>query len=529
MRVVTVGEMLELEQRSREEFGLTESLIIETVGIRVAEHLIAMLTQNASQIGERIIILIGKGNNGADGLAVARHLVHQGYAVDTFLLFPEDGYSLELKKQMKMAKAYGVSLDLLLDDAPLSAILDSSPQGVLLVDAVYGTGFRLPLPDNIAKIFASINSYQQGIYTISLDIPSGVTGDTGESDSDAVIANQTVAIGLPKVGHLPGSGPDYCGNIIVMDVSFPSALTTTGNRHLLSNSLLKSFVPTRNQTGSKREFGHLLVIGGSKGMSGAAVLTATAALKSGAGLVTVATWEDSYQELVSRLVPEAMLTAIPDFLSIDSCTEESNSERRDFFKRFDGVVIGPGLGRDKAARVVVLNTLKGFDGPVVVDADGIFALDWQKDSALLQKRSGDLVLTPHHGEFLRFANQQGRKILDSPATLLQERVAMPLNCSLVLKGPTTFLALADGSTYINHAPNDGMATAGSGDVLAGMIGSLLMQKPHHIDGVIFAVGWHSWAGIVAAESEEGIAMSAGTIISYLGRAFGEINSDREND
>lgn len=530
MRVVDYSEMKEIERIAISEFGFTEEMIIENVGIHGAYFIEENLLKE-NDFGE-LVVLVGQGNNGADGLSIARHLRNRGYSVRAFLLFPDEECKPELRKQIKLARAFGVKTTELKNFDQLEAYFAETHSEHFIIDAIFGVGFRTPLSNYMFDIINAANDHASII--VSIDMPSGITGDTGAVSSTAIKADLTLAVGLPKIGHYVSQGAMYVGEAVTLDAGFPTSLLEGGDKFLLSMEMIASFYQPRNKFAHKNSFGHSLLVGGSQGLTGALIMASMAALRVGTGLVTACTWEDNYGELASRIAPEIMIGLIP--------TEEDEIESilKDL-GRYHSLVIGPGLGRSPRARETVLDVLNNFSGPVVVDADAIKVLSLKEDRDLLSRRKFPTILTPHMGEFAAFSGLPVEKVLEDPIGNLKALVDQT-NCTVVLKGPCTFLGFPNGEIHINYSPNDGMATGGSGDVLAGILGGLLAQIPvdrkrstmfddkkKFYEFLRLGVAVHTLAGRIAADKIGERAMSAGTIIEHLTDAFSKLEGRHKSD
>lgn len=467
MRIVTQNEMKELEKLAQTQFYFPEKLIIENVALLAARAIVEKLGDDI-QFGE-LIFLIGKGNNGGTGLAIARHLASMGHEPRAFLLFDEKTHSQEVREQLQIARAYGVRTSFIDEMVGLETYFQQNTSPKIIVDAIFGTGVRLPLSNFIYDVIHFIN--QEKAFTISLDIPTGVEGDSGLIQGNAIMADLTLAVTLPKLGYYQGDGPRYVGEVKIISSGLPGPLMMQGGDKFLIDGNLKYDLPAaRNKFGDKRLFGHTLVIGGSHGLTGALVMTSTAALKVGAGLVTAATWEPQYQEFITRLIPEVMTGYVP----LDQSKWGRLIKGLD---RYDAIVIGPGLARSNRARMLVLEILNNFPGPVVLDADAINVLSLKSDAEVFRLRNAPTLLTPHFGEFSRFTGIPLEEVQKSPYYHLREVIEV-INCSVILKGPCTYLGFPNGKTFFNFSPNDGMATGGVGDVLAGILGGLIGQEAY---------------------------------------------------
>ncbi len=525
MRIVTQSEMKELESLAQKQFFFPEKLIIENVALLGAKAIVKKLGREL-EMGE-LIFLIGKGNNGATGLAMARHLAALGFEPRAFILFEKKDLSLEVKDQLKMAEAYGVRIAHLDEMVHLEAYFQQNSAPKIIVDAIFGTGVRLPLSNFLYDVIHFIN--QEKAYTISLDIPTGVEGDTGLIQGNAIQADFTLAVGLPKLGYYQSEGARLVGEIQTISSGLPKKLIDQGgDKFLIDQEVKKDLPPARNKFGDKKLFGHTLTIGGSHGLTGALVMASTAALKVGAGLVTAATWEPQYQEFISRLIPEVMTGYIPlDQAKWGRLIQD--------LEKYDSIVIGPGLARSNRARRLVLEILNNFSGPVILDADAINVLSLKEDGSVFSLRNAPTLMTPHFGEFSRFSGIPIQEVQREPYLHLKE-VIERINCSVILKGPCTYLGFPNGKTYFNFSPNDGMATGGVGDVLAGILGGLIGQEANlkkrdslyniyeNLNRtILMGVLIHTWSGQFAAASLGVRPMSATSLIDAFPQAFKDLD------
>jgi NAD(P)H-hydrate epimerase len=524
MRVVSQEEMGIIEQIVMEKMKFDGPLITENVGISGAS-LLEEYVLDQHDIDE-IIILVGRGNNGSDALAVGRQLCNRGHSVRAILLYSGDDMGGEVKRQLDLAYDFGAKVTEIKKADELESFFATTQGKNLIIDGIIGGGLRLPLPNQLFDIVNVINKYASII--VSIDIPTGICSDTGSSSGNAIQADITLVVALPKTGHFIGDGATHSGALLLADAGFPLSVTEGGDKFLLDITSLSDFYEKRSVYGHKKTFGHCLVVGGSNGMTGAVMLSAGAALGVGTGLVTASTWEENYPELCSRIQAEVITGLIP---TVKGDIDEISKE----LSRWDTVVIGPGLGRSPKAREVVLQVLNHFAGPVVVDADALRVLDMDKDAELLSQRKGVTVLTPHIGEFADFAKADKKKVLENPLSYLRTLIDKT-NCCILLKGAASYLGLPNGETYINYFPNDGMATAGSGDVLSGILGGVLAQVPNDDSSSLFAnknsyfdalkLGLlvHTLAGEKATAAVGSRSVSSGLIIDSISGAFDEIDN-----
>ncbi|GAB4017340.1 MAG: NAD(P)H-hydrate dehydratase [Bdellovibrio sp.] len=529
MRIVDIAEMKKIEMESFEKFQFNETLIIENVGIKAADFIHHHVIEDHAF--SEIVALIGPGNNGSDALAIARHLVNLGHVVRAFDLFPNDKKGSEIEQQLNLARNFGVKISKITDVEQLESYFMQTQSSYLVIDGILGTGVRLPLSNYLFDVINVVNHHST--ITVAIDIPTGITGDHGIKSGNAIEAHFTLAIGFPKLGHFSGQGPHHCGEIITIDAGFPQVFHSQGDKFLLTEDGVVSVYQSRDKFAHKNSFGHCLVVGGSRGLTGALMMAGLGAIKVGTGLVTTSTWEENYYELSTRSIPEIMTGIIP-------VEEQGEEEIIRKFGRYDSMVIGPGLGRSEQSRTTVLKALLHFQGPMVVDADALRVLNLNEMKEVVAPRRAATVLTPHAGEFAALMNCAIQEVLDRPVDWLKKAVD-ELNCCIVLKGPVTYIAFPNGELAVNYFPNDGMASGGSGDVLAGIIGGLLAQnaedpkesglfakKGKTYETILLAVMAHTLAGKHAAEKEGVRAMTAMSIIDHLSDAFFELDQQRES-
>lgn len=521
MRIVEVAEMRQIEATVINDYSFDKDLIIENVGIRGADFIHQHLLKDVHY--NEIIILVGQGNNGADSLAIGRCLKNHGHKVRAFILFPEDPGTEELKKQIRLAKAYGVKISDVRDFEQFAGYFTQTQDKYFVIDGILGTGIRLPLSQYLFDVINHVNTYAD--IMVAVDIPSGIDGDTGAVSSTAIKADYTLSISYPKIGSYLFAGPIHSKEVVVLDVGFPKKLMKGGDKTLLTYKLAKELLPERNLFYHKKQYGHLLAIGGSQGMTGAISMAAQAAHHVGAGLVSAVTWEKAYYELLTRIPAEIMTGILP---------QANETEGQDLYhelEKFSAIVVGPGLGRCAQARDVVLEVLNNFYGPVLIDADAINALNMNRDAGPLQLRRGLTLLTPHIGEFAHFMELTTEEILSRPIEYLKEAVDKT-GCAILLKSSCSILALPTGEFFINYLPNDGLAKGGSGDVLAGIIGGLMAQNGHDKrgsrffyenkklhDAICLGLSIHSLAAQVARDIHGPRSMSAVDVIKAISEAF----------
>lgn len=514
MRIVTNDEMRQLDETAVNTIGIPSEILMENAGLEAA-RLISQTCVRKKYEGE-VLIFCGKGKNGGDGLAVARRLIANGHRVRVFLLHSIDEYAGESAMNLNILKNLKAKVSVADTPAVIEEYFKSAVPPFIVVDAILGTGIKRDVEGLYYDSIEIINRYADEV--ISLDIPSGIVGDSGRLAGTSIHATSTISFGYPKLGHFLAPGAARRGKLYHVDLGFPRGWAKEGDKFLLTHESIAPLLQSRDRFGHKNSFGHCLLIGGSPGRVGAIVMASNSCLKMGTGLVTVASWEDSFPALEMKLSAEIMNFKI---------TRESGNENEEFYvpkpglSAFSSMIIGPGLGLRPDGGEVLRRLLQGYPGPLVIDADGLNLIAEYKFHDLIAKRQAPTVLTPHPGEMSRLLGTGKESIVDDPVACVKEGVERT-GAIIVLKGATTLIHSTEGHTWFNHYPNDGMATAGSGDVLAGMIGGLLGQRMSPLEATRLGVYAHSLAGKFAAEHLGHRAMTALDIIGNIHLAFRDL-------
>ncbi|HYM21408.1 MAG TPA: NAD(P)H-hydrate dehydratase [Candidatus Kapabacteria bacterium] len=487
--------------------------------------LAAMKDWLATADGKSILIFCGKGNNGGDGLALARLLLEQDRDALVVLTAKPTELSKESAAEYKILKKIIDPDNIFQFPFQDDHFLSHLDVGVI-VDALLGSGAsgRLKKPYDDAVL--TINGLAKAINAkvLSLDVPTGLHSDTGAIETMikekpvCVFADRTIAMGTLKTGFFQGFAPDVTGELAVAPLGAPTPTEVTVN--VIERSDIAALLPVRFKTASKFDEGHVLSIAGSRGMTGAAAMSAQAALRSGCGLVTVAT-AASERSIVASSMPELMTIPLSD--QDGNPTFAAFKELEPLIERADVILLGPGIRNTKESNRLMKEIFLKAKKPMVCDAGALSMI--AEDTSMLKKRSKDMptILTPHAGEMARLLGITRDK-------LEKDRIALALDFAkeysvfLVLKGaPTLVVSPEDEGAYINSTGNPGMATAGSGDVLAGMIaGNLAQDTASILHGLIFSVYTHGLAGDIAANELTMSYMTATDIIKYLPKAFKEL-------
>lgn len=511
MKLVTGHEMKLLDQQAIEAFGIPGIVLMENAGIRVVEAINHYF--QGQILGKRIYIFAGKGNNGGDGLVIARHLANFGADVKVFLACKPEELKGDARINYDIVRHLALNIYTIDTDKDMQRADIALTYADLIVDALFGTGFRGSASGMMADLINLIND--SGKPVLAVDIPSGLEADTGQIYGPCVKADVTVTFGYPKLGLCLEPGAQYVGRLWLADISLPANLKdATVKNHLITQEQVVQWLPMREAGGHKGTFGHVLVIGGSEGMSGAVYLASQAALRAGAGLVTAAI-PQSLNPVMEMKTSEVMTRPLPE-TEEHSISMEALPTLLNLAKKCDAVVMGPGLSRNSNTLSLVRNFLSSVAKPVVVDADALMAL--AEDPVFKPNPQATLVLTPHPGEMARLMGLSTKEVQNNRLNMVRT-CAAKWNGVAILKGAKTLVADAQGQVYLNITGNSGMGTAGSGDVLAGMVGSFLAQGMAPLKAAATAVYSHGLAGDLGAEKLGERSLMATHLLQFLSPAL----------
>jgi len=502
--------MREADRQTIEMIGVPSRVLMENAGRAVVA---AMAEAFDALPSRQVTAVCGRGNNGGDGFVIARVLVAMGVSVRVLLLGRATDVAGDARANLELLSRVGVTVTEIADEASWASHASELRNGDVIVDALFGTGLARPLDGLAAAVVGAIND--AGRPVVAVDLPSGLSADTAEIAGPAVRATLTVTFAAPKLPHVLLPGESLCGRLIVADIGIPPEIIEgLDGRYVewLTAASLRPLIKPRKPDSQKGDFGRVLIVAGSRGKTGAAALSARAALRAGAGLVTVAT-PASCQPVVAALGAEYMTEAVGE--DADGTIAASAIDR---VLEIDADVIaaGPGLGRSPGAVAFVQALVRRARVPLVLDADALFAL--ASDLSVLEAASrADIVITPHPGEMSRLT---GKSIGDVQARRMGISVefAAAHGVTVVLKGHRTVIASPNGRLALNSTGNPGMATAGSGDVLTGMIAGWYGQLRNVDHAVRLAVYLHGLAGDHAESAAGESALIAGDLIDHLGSA-----------
>ncbi|MEJ2101042.1 MAG: NAD(P)H-hydrate dehydratase [Desulfobacterales bacterium] len=467
MILVTAAEMKEMDRLTIESQGIPGLNLMENAGKGATRVLLA---QFADCLKAGVGIICGKGNNGGDGFVIARYLADHGIRVTVYLLAKTSAVKGDAAVNLKRLAPLNIPVIETPDEDAFMKTNSSLNQHGLLVDAILGTGLSADVKGFFKTVIDTINQSPAPVFAV--DIPSGLSSETGQSCGTSIRAQATATFGLPKVGHFIYPGAEYTGRLEIIDIGIPDAVvqTVAPKQHLLTAQWIRRRLQPRSADTHKGRTGHLLVVAGSVGKTGAAALTAGSAMRAGAGLVTLSIAE-SLHPLTETLVLEVMTAPLKE----SSYGVLGDAAVDDIKKLVTGkacLAIGPGIGQAEETKRLIQKIIPQIEIPMVIDADGLNNLIGQ--TQLLQNLKAPAVLTPHPGEMARLINA-------TPAEVQQNRLkcardfATNFNVHVVLKGAATVIAHPDGNAYINPTGNSGMASGGMGDVLTGVLAGFITQ------------------------------------------------------
>lgn len=498
MKACTAAQMRQIDKMAEELGGIPSIVLMENAALACVEAL-------GEVRGKRIGVFCGKGNNGGDGFAMARHLVNRGAQVTVFLVCGSE-FAGDALVNFEIISKMGIPIIEIADTELLPYQIQLQD---VVVDAVFGTGMHGLITGIPAEVIALLNQY--ATFILAVDIPSGVQADTGELCGVAVKADKTVTFAAYKTGMLLYPGAGYVGQVVVADISIPEYIINGQELpcNVLDAQLIQNWMPARKADSHKGDYGKVLIVGGSEGMTGAPTLAARAALRCGSGLVTVG--------IPAGLNPimEVKLTEAMTLPLADECGALCIAAAERIVQKMNGcdvLLFGPGIGRGPAVLPILKQILANAKIPVIIDADGLNAL--AGNLQVLDVCSCNLIFTPHSMEFSRLSGHPPAAV-EAARLAVSGEFAQEQGVTLVLKGSRTVVTAPDGEQYVNITGNSGMATGGSGDVLAGMIAAFVARGLGETESAALAVYLHGLAGDIAAGKVGKEALNAGDIVDSI--------------
>jgi NAD(P)H-hydrate epimerase len=529
MRILSAEAMRTVDRAAIDDLGIPSPVLMENAAIGVVDAI-----GESFPDADSVVIFCGPGNNGGDGLAVARHLSVRGYDVYVFLVFSGRKPSADAAAQLAICRKMELPIEELgaqddETDDEIEDAVEAAREADLIVDALFGTGLARPLDGAVAALVSGLNELP--VPRVAVDIPSGLNGSRGEIPGPHIEADLTVTFAAPKIAHIFLPAADAVGEMVVADLGIPPSLVEAapGGLHLLDPEDLAPLLPERAAGGHKGDYGHALIVAGSPGKSGAAILAARAAVRAGAGLVTAA-------------VPEPLL-AMVDLGSIESMTlglpagptgqlaAAAVDRLLAFAAGKKAMALGPGLGQEEETAEAIRRLAREVELPLVLDADGLNAFAGRAGEIAGRAAAGrDTVLTPHPGEMGRLLGISTAEVQADRIAAVR-RAARETGAVVVLKGHLSLIAVPADDTeeeagepevYVNPTGNPGMATGGTGDVLTGLLAGLLAQGLGAVQAAPLGVYLHGLAGDLVAERVGGRGMAAGDLVDALPAAFRQL-------
>ncbi len=539
MHVVTPYEMRQIDKRAIEEFQIPGIVLMENAALQTVQVILKHYPKPSN-----VLVLAGCGNNGGDALAVARHLFLYGYQTEVVIV-SDDGrrpkgdaetnlkalesletgalgnleYSESVNENSKSEACGHLRIRWIQNESGLNQLSSLLKDADFIIEGFFGTGLDRPVTGLYKEIIERVNN--ETIPVVSIDIPSGISGKTGKAMGTAFRATHTVAYGYLKTGHLLYPGREYSGEIHVVPISLPadSPQSVDARQFTLTDREAAQMLKPRPRNSHKGNFGKLAVIAGSTGLTGAAHLTSLSAQRTGAGLVTLGI-PRTLNPIMEQKLTEVMTFPIEDG-GEGQLVAESLHDVIELLKDKDVLAIGPGCGKSSGVFEILWHILGKIDISIVIDADGINHIS--RDMTLIKSHKASVILTPHPGEMARMTGFALEDILDRPIEAAS-RVANEYGCIVLLKGAASIVAEPKGRIYINTSGNSGMAKGGSGDVLTGMIASLLAQGYPPYEAAVLGCFIHGRAGDEAARKLGETGMIAGDIIESIPEVFKHLYS-----
>ena len=514
MRILNAAQMREADRSTIEEIGISSTVLMENAGRQVVS---VIESSYGDLLDGRVAVLCGHGNNGGDGFVVARTLLQRHVDVSVFLLAPVSEVQGDALLNLEILSHLGFSIVEIIDEHTWELHFSEISECSLVVDGLFGTGLKAPLSGMLETAVADLNTC--GIPIVSIDLPSGLSADTSFVPGVAIEASMTVALAAPKIPLVLPPGENQVGDLIVADIGIPDEVIENieGFRlNFLTKNDVAELIEPRVVDAHKGDFGRVSLVAGSQGKTGAAYLAAMGALKSGAGLVSVAT-PSSCLSAVSSLAPEFMTEPLKEGAE-GQVSGEAISKVLQLNQ--DVIACGPGIGRGAGVTEFVKLLLDRAEVPLVLDADALTAVS-EDPGCLVGRDERDVIITPHPGEMGSLVGCTSDEV-QSDRIGISKEFAKTHRVYVVLKGHRTLIATPSGDVFINSTGNPGMATGGTGDVLTGMIAAWLAQTLDPEAACQLGVYLHGIAGDIAASIEGEVSMTAVDLLGNIGEAVSSL-------
>ena len=518
MRVLNTEQMREADRLTIEDIGIPSIVLMENAG----RQAVAAMEAAFEDLGtSRVAVICGRGNNGGDGFVIARTLLQRGVDTEVFLLGSVADVRGDARMNLEVLGRIGMTVIEITNAQEWELHFTELTDCDLVVDAILGTGFHGRLAGFLETVVADLNSL--GVPIVAIDLPTGVSADSALVEGPAVEASMTVTLAAPKIPLVFPPADTHAGDLVIADIGIPLPLIDElegQHLELLTRERMREIVPARAADSHKGDFGRVLIVAGSTGRTGAAHLSALGALRSGAGLVTVAT-PRSCLPMIASMAPEYMTQALEE---TDAGTVDFGAVDRVLDIKTDIIAVGPGLGQEPSTAAFVQALIERSGVPIVVDADGLNAFAGDPER-LMGREEVAVVITPHPGEMARLMNTTIEAVQRDRVRAARDFAAAH-RLHVVLKGHRTIIAGPDGRTFVNLTGNSGMATGGTGDLLTGMIAAWFAQLLDAEAACKLAVYVHGTAGDLAEADEGEVSLIAGDVAARLGDAILELTARR---
>lgn len=517
MKAVTGGQMGKIDKFSIGQIGIPGIVLMENAALKIVKHVEEYFDQN-KPVNGGITIVTGKGNNAGDAFSAARHLITYGRRVKIYCVFEQELITGDARLNFDILQRMGADMEFLTAEAQLDGLCTDIRNSGLVIDGIFGTGFRGQVQGHIKKVIELINEYAS--YIISVDIASGVEAATGKVSDACIRADSTITFELPKIGQLVYPGLGYTGKLFVESIGMPLQAIENAELHtnLIDSSFVKSVIPVRKPEFNKGNCGKVLIVTGSSGMAGSGCISAKAGLRTGSGLVYIAA-PLSLINIYQSVVPEAVTVGIED--NAGAISEQGLNSILSILGKCSAAAIGPGLSANSSIFNIISSIAGRIEIPIVLDADALNVIANNTD--IFKEFKKDVVITPHPGEMSRLTGLETSYIQNNRIEVAKE-FAAKWQVVLVLKGACTIIADKSGEVYINPTGNAGMATAGSGDALSGIIASLIGQGAAALPAAAAGVYLHGLAGDMAAVEKGEHGLNAMDIVENVPYAIKKIKS-----
>jgi NAD(P)H-hydrate epimerase len=516
MIVLTPERMAKYDAYAIRTWGIPSAVLMENAG----RNTYRLMKDRYLAGRERLVVFCGKGNNGGDGFVVGRYALLDGFVVTIFLLGRTTDLKGDAALNMGLYRSLGGTVVECCEGS--SDIVRGIGSADIIVDAIFGTGLSKPVQGIEKQAIEQIN--ESGKPVIAVDIPSGIDGKTGQPLGPAVRATHTFTYGYAKIGQILCPGAYHAGRLTVIDISIPSFIEKTvgTDGQVIDGNMLRGFLKRRLPWDHKGTFGHAVVIAGSPGKTGAAHMASLAALKIGAGLVTLLI-PASLNPIMEVKLTEVMTLPVPD-KGTGFFTLSAYDEIAGFVRDKDVIVMGPGLSQEPETSAVVRKLYEEMDKPFVIDADGINAFQGHDD--LLKAAGGKAIFTPHPGELSRLTGMTPKEINQDRVEAARRFVATT-GATLILKGARTVVLGPLGELYINPTGNPALAKGGSGDILTGFVGGLLSQGYSMIESSLLGAYLHGYVADTWTARNTDVDLLAGDLLAGLGEAIRDVRDGKE--